>query len=186
MILTRDEVKELQAEGSLEVLLPRVPSKPVQSVQVAVATPAVCLVRWTDHWPHRNGGEVVVIELVKRLKPSAPRVRKGHERLRLMKRNSGSTTDPRSAMRDPDIEWDEDAGPAAEPEMVDEQTETRFARRAHQSTELRALENSRRTLTERLDRTIEGAERLGVDPTRHLAAIERRIHDLERKLRKAA
>jgi hypothetical protein len=186
VILTREDVKELQATGTAEVLLPKLPVKELQSVQVGVAKPSVCVVRVTDHWPHRSGGEVVVIELVKRLKPTKAPVRKGRERLRLMKRGHGSTTDPRGAMRDSEIQWDEEAGPAAEPEMVDEQTEMRFARRAHQNDELRELERNRRTLTERLDQTLEGAKRLGVDPTRHVAAIERRISDLEKKLRKAA
>jgi hypothetical protein len=186
VILPREDVKELQANGSAEVLLKKLPVKPIQSVQVAVAKPSVCLVRVIDHWPHRDGGEVVVIELVKRLKPKPAPVRKGRDNVRLMKRGHGSTTDPRAAMRDPEVEWDEEAGPAAEPEMVDEQTEARFARRAHQTDQLRQLETMRRELTERLDRTLEGAKRLGVDPTRHVAAIDRRISDLEKKLKKAA
>lgn len=193
MILSRDEVKELQSLGSLEVVLRKLPANAVQSVQVAVATPAVCLVRVIDHWPHRDGGAVVIVEMVKRLKPTPPRVRRGRDRVRLMKSRRGTTADPRQAMREQHERAEPDATGVphpnlvdAEPEMVDEDTETKFARKAHQADMLREIDHRRRELAERLDRTLEGAERLGVDPTRHVAAIERRIKDLEKQVKKAA
>lgn len=186
MILTRDELKELYSTGSVEVVVAKPPAKTTQSVQTRVGAPAVCIVGVADGWPHRSGAHVVLLELARRLKPGPARTRTKRERIRLLKRGHGETADPRSAMRDPEITWDEEAGPAAEPEMVDEVTERRFAHLAHRSDELRHLDKQRRELTERLDRTLEGAERLGVDPTRHLAAIERRISDLEKKLKKAA
>lgn len=189
MILTRDQLKELYATGSLEVVLCKPPVKETQSVQLRVAAPAVCIVTLVDTWPHRSGGHVCLLDLVKRLDPGPPRVREVRDVVRLMKRGHGETTDPNSAWRDRTMATEEhnrDLGPPPESEQVDEITERRFAHDAHRSHELRLLERQRRELTERLDRTLEGAERLGVDPTRHLAAIERRIADLEKKLKKAA
>lgn len=194
MILTREDVKELTATGTLEVVLPSVPSKPVQSVQLAVATPAVAVVRVTDWWPHRTGGNVVVVELVKKTKPSPPRLRVRQDRIRLMKPRHGTTTDARAAMSNPSAERQENEDPGlphpnltdSEPEMIDQETENRFAHRAHQAQALREIEQQRRTLTERMDRVLEGCERLGVDPARELAAIERRMRDLEKKVKKAA
>lgn len=194
MILTREDVKELTRTGSLEVVLPKVPANAVQSVQIAVATPAVAVVRVTDYWPHRSGALVVVVELVKRNKPSAPKTKTRRDVVRLMKPRRGTTRDPRSAMRSaserPERPDDVPGTPHpdlrdSEPEMVDEGTENHFARRAHQSAEMRYLDRQLRVQQSEWDRILESCERLGVDPTRHLAAVERRKTDLEREIRKA-
>lgn len=192
MILTREDVKELHLNGYLEVLLPKLPTKDVQKVQIMVGRPAVAEVRIVRYWPHHSGQTVVAVEPIKRLQTrSKPRTRR--DTVRLMKYRRGTTADPRSAMRVVHERGEPDTTGVphpdltdAESEMVDEETENRFAQKAHQSAELRHLEALRRELIDRIDRTLEGCERLGVDPTRHLAAIERRVIDLEKQIRKAS
>ena len=195
MILSREDLQELYANGSLEVVMSTVPADDLQSVQPGVAKPAVCQVRVVDQWTHRTGDYVVVVELVKRMKQAPHRLRVVRERPRLMKKGRGTTHDPRAAMRNPSVGRSDDDQPPglpypdlndSEPEMVDEETEQRFARAARKHSELREAERQRRGLTERLDRALEACERLGVDPTRHIAAIERRISDLEKRQKKAA
>jgi hypothetical protein len=188
VILNREDIKELHQLGSAEAVLttpPKVGS--VQSVQPAVGVAAVCRVEVSDTWPHRAGGHVVVLELRERLKGGPRPVRRVADKPRLMKRGHGTTSDPLAAWRDNSSEEvDEQLGRPPEPEMVDQETEQRFADAARRNDELRSFEQQRRTLAERVDRMLEAAERLGVDPTRHVAAIDRRITDLEKKLRRAA
>lgn len=194
MILNREQIRELRSAGRLEIEADVLPANSSFRVQPAVGVPGVLVASISEWWPHRTGGFVLVVVPERRLKPKARRPPLRRDPVRLMKPGHGTTADARSAIRQVHDQPDDPDTTGApypnltdsEPELVTPTTEEEFARRARERDEIRDLDRQRRTLTERFDRALIGAERLGVDPSRHLAAIERRITDLEKKLKKAA